>query len=276
LVVFEELGPGREREALLFLEREPVKNLRIVWSLRNWGLFNLGLPEQGVYLAGYERESLRGILFRNNLGLWRLAADMETAGLLGREALSLWGTPQVLAGPEKDVEALLEVLQALRDSLEHREEELSLLLCGADFKPYRGQAVPAREEDLDDLVRLEMMLQEELLGGCSASWALRLQMLRAVEKGGAALVREGGRAVAKAEIEAVTPKVDELGGVYTIPSFRRRGYANSACTMACGKSLDDGKKVRLETQRDNEAAISFYMRLGFRELWPHLAIRFRS
>lgn len=274
LITFEDLGMGREDEALSYLERDPVRNLRIIWALRKWGLLNLGLPEQGSYLTACEKGSLLGILFRNNLGLWRFSANGGTDKLLGEQALSRWGAPEVLAGPEEEVEALLHGLKPLGDSVEHREEELSFLLCAPDFQPCPGNAALAREEDLDDLAGLEMMMQRELLGSCSPTWAIRLRMLRAVEEGGAAIVRYRGQAVAKAEIEASTPLVDELGGVYTLPHFRRKGYALSACTVTCEFSLRMGKRVRLETQRDNHAAIHFYRRLGFKALWPHLAVRF--
>jgi ribosomal protein S18 acetylase RimI-like enzyme len=271
----EELGIGQERGALDFLDRDPVRNLRIIWALRRWGLLDLGLAEQGRYLTARGSEGILGILFLNNHGMMRLAARGEVARALAERALSLWGIPHVLAGPEEEVEGLLSVVDELAHAVEHREEEISLTLSARDFIPYWGRAEPAGEDDLDDLVGLERMLHVELLGSCAEGWILRSQLRRSLEEASAALVRWDGRAAAKAEIEATTPLADELGGVYTVPELRRRGFAAAACSLVCRASLEGGKMVRLETQRDNAAAAGLYARLGFRELWPHLAVRFQ-
>ncbi|MDY6794094.1 MAG: GNAT family N-acetyltransferase [Actinomycetota bacterium] len=270
---FEELGIDRLRSALSFLEREPLRNLRIIWALRRWGLFNLGLPEQGRYLTCGDSGGITGLIFLNNLGLLRWEAGGGNATRLVECAVSAWGEPEALAGPEKDVEAVLKHLDALAGRVEHVEKERSLYLRDGDLRPVPGPARIACEDDLEDLVELEREMQRELLGSRAAGWVIRSQLRRAVEDGVASVVRWKGKAVAKAEMDACTPGANELGGVYTLPRYRRRGLASSACSLICQASLAGGRTVRLETQRENEAALSFYTRLGFRELWPHLFVR---
>lgn len=273
----EELVPGDEQEVLAFLEGDAVKNLRLIWAVRRWGLFNLGLAEQGIFLAARSGGEIRGALFRDNQGLWRMAADGVWAEELVRAALQSWGIPEALAGRRDEVEFLLDRFPELGNAVARREEEVTLVLAARDFAPRgTGRAELAEGEDLQALVGLERALQWDLLGNASKDWAIRLQMLRLVEDGACAVVREGGRVVAKAQMEAVTPRADELGGVYTAPEHRRRGCAAAACSLLCARSLSRGKTVRLETQMDNRAAISLYRGLGFRELWPHLVVSFRT
>jgi GNAT superfamily N-acetyltransferase len=271
----EELNTGQVRKALAFLEEEPFRNLRMVWAMRRWGPFDLGLAEQGRYLLAGDDQGLCGVLFCNNQGMWRLAAAGETARALAEQALSMWDMPRLLAGPEEEVEALLGAIKPLARAVEHREEEVTLSLSGEDFRPCKAAGgMLAGDGDLDDLVALERMLQLELLGSCAEEWVVRSQMLRATEAA-AALVRYGGRVVAKAELEASTPGADELGGVYTVQGMRRRRFASSACSLVCAPSLARGNRVRLETQRDNTASIRLYESLGFKRAWPHLVVRFR-
>ncbi len=273
----EELVPGDEEELLVFLEGEAVKNLRLVWAVRRWGLFNLGLAEQGSFLAVRSGGEMRGVLFRDNQGLWRIAAEGEWAVELVRATLDGWGMPEALAGRRDEVESLLGRFRELGEAVARREEEVALVLAAEDFVPRgRERAEQAEAEDLEALVGLERALQWDLLGNVSKEWAVRLQMLRLVEEGASAVVRDGGRVVAKAELEAMTPLADELGGVYTSPDYRRRGYAAAACSLLCSRSLSRGRTVRLETRSDNFAAITLYRGLGFRELWPHLVVSFRT
>ncbi len=269
--------PGGERELLSFLERDPVANLRLVWSVRRWGLLNLGLAEQGEFLALRAGGRIRGVLFRDNLGLWRTAARAEEARALVRAGLEMWGPPSAMAGRREDIEAMLEWFPELSSRVQRVEREVSLVLRPGDFAPRHPElAEVAGEEDLETLVGLERSFQWEYLGNVSRDWEIRLRMLRLVEAGTTALARCDGRAVAKAEMEAVTPGADELGGVYCLPEFRRRGFAGAVCSLLCERSLSGGKPVRLEAREDNHAAISLYRRLGFRELWPHLVVSFKG
>ncbi len=270
------LGPGEERELIAFLERDPVANLRLIWAVRRWGLLNLGLSEQGTFLALREEGAIRGVLFRDNLGLWRLAAE-EGGELLVRAALELWGLPAALAAPQDEAEKILGGFPELSGAVLRKEEEVSMILEPGDLKPREPERARLAEEgDLESLVELEKAFQREYLGSVSRDWEIRLRMLRLVEAGSVALALCEGRAAAKAEVEASTPRADELGGVYTVPGFRRRGLAAAACSLLCGRSLSRGKAVRLEAAVNNHAALSLYRSLGFRELRPHLFLIFKG
>ncbi len=271
-----EAVPGEEGQILEFLERDPLRNLRIVYPLRRYGLLNLGFPEQGLCLVLSKKGEVGGVLFWDNLGLVRWSAPRIEAEALMEAALERWGCPQALAGEEGEVAHLLDRFPELRREVEHVEEEVSMILEPHAFRGPDGGAELARGEDLREWMELEREMQVEILGRAASARVLRREARLLLGEGRAFLVREDGKAVSKAALEAVTPAADELGGVYTRKSHRGRGYALSACGAACASSLSRGKRVRLETQRDNLPAISLYRRLGFVTMWNHLVVRLKG
>lgn len=84
--------------------------------------------------------------------------------------------------------------------------------------------------------------------------------------------KENGRIIFKCEYSAVTPTAIQLMGVWTHPSFRRRGYARQGLTEVCGHVLDQGKKVTLFVNDFNGPAIRLYESLGFEWIGENRAL----
>jgi RimJ/RimL family protein N-acetyltransferase len=81
-------------------------------------------------------------------------------------------------------------------------------------------------------------------------------------------VREAGRLVAVGGTHVVAPRygVAALGGIFTLPEARRRGYAAAVTSAVVSDLLDRGcRDVVLTVHADNEAARRVYARLGFRD-----------
>jgi ribosomal protein S18 acetylase RimI-like enzyme len=279
----EQVGPGKVKKALAFLEEDPCRNVWVIFALRRYGVFNLGLPEQGAFYAHYGGSGgMEGLLYCNNLGFWRffarspraLSCMAGTALQDGRRPVSITGDPAVLeralALLERDVPEGLPPVAG-------REMEVVMRLARRALPPdlARG-ARPAEPGDVEEMVRLERALQLHLLGRSADRDFLRERVREVVERGRASVFPAGKRLAAKAELEIEAPGVSQLSGVFTRARYRRRGCAAAACALLCALAVGEGREVCLETQEDNAPALSLYRKLGFRLHARSLVVRFRA
>lgn len=135
-------------------------------------------------------------------------------------------------------------------------------LAGAAH-PCDGQMAPARMDELETLSRLrqaaslEMEHREFPLEHC------RERVRESIEAGGLFLWRDG-----RGEIVCVTCRHDDapfsrLALVYTLPAYRRRGYAANLVHGVTRTILADGLTPILYADADYAASNACYRKLGF-------------
>ena len=83
---------------------------------------------------------------------------------------------------------------------------------------------------------------------------------------------EQGRVIFKCEFSAVTPRAVQLMGVWTHPSYRRKGLARRGLYEICGHILSHGKAVTLFVNDFNRPAIDLYESLGFSQIGENRAL----
>ena len=81
-----------------------------------------------------------------------------------------------------------------------------------------------------------------------------------------------GRIVAKSEYSAVTSDAVQLMGVWTHPSYRRRGLSYELLREICGHLSRKGKTVTLFVNDFNRPAVALYERLGFQRIGLNRAL----
>ena len=69
--------------------------------------------------------------------------------------------------------------------------------------------------------------------------------------------------VAKAAVNAVGKNCVQLGGVFTVPNFRKLGFAEFLIKKIVAEKNQLGKKVVLFVKPKNLAAVTLYKRCGF-------------
>ncbi len=79
-------------------------------------------------------------------------------------------------------------------------------------------------------------------------------------------VFEDGALVSVAGTLVRIPEVWIVGGVRTLPNYRRKGYAAQVTSAVMKEALDAAGLVGLYVRQDNAGAIRIYERLGFRKV----------
>ena len=269
---------GDERQAIDFLQGDPYRNIWTISTLKRYGAFNLGLPEQGSFYGYFDdSDGLAGLLYCNNLGCWRfhaasedvLAALMRAAISDERRPISITGDPAVLEGAlvmEKRSLTVLERGVGGRLRIEKRR-----LYAGARrHGPYRSRRRPGRDG------RVGEGPADPPPGPGGGQFIPARRVLELAKKGRAAVLSDGRRLAAKAELEVEIDRCSQLSGVFTRPEARGRGAATAVCSLICGLALAEGREVCLETQADNQAALALYAGIGFRKHGDSLIARFEE
>lgn len=78
-----------------------------------------------------------------------------------------------------------------------------------------------------------------------------------------ALVSDG-EIVSKANTNAIGQNYAQLGGVYTLPQYRKNGYARQTVSALCRRIFNAQKNVALFVKEENAAANALYQSLDFR------------
>lgn len=239
--------------------RDRVRFLTLRLNVEARGLGSPELPAWGVFDS--DGATLRGIGLRHNNTL--IAADGD--GGCGSLFAALIDSEPGLAGAR----GTRTTMQAIRESLQvyrpgHWDDSVCMLLSRPpDCTPERiGLARPAVPADLDSLA--------QLYAGAGIMYRSRVNVAAKLEKRDRVLVIEairpggrGSRIVSCALINVEGAEAGLIGGVYTLPEMRGRGYAAACVSALCRDLQADGKMPCLFYE--NPIAGRVYRRLGFTE-----------
>jgi GNAT superfamily N-acetyltransferase len=127
----------------------------------------------------------------------------------------------------------------------------------------------AAQEDLEALVAMRLVYELEAIGargGPEHEGQARASMQRSIDDGAAWVLREQGREiVACSHFNARTPRAVQIGGVYTFPALRGRGFARAVVAGSLLAARERGvRRSVLFTGHHNLPAITAYEALGYR------------
>ncbi|MBQ7619783.1 MAG: GNAT family N-acetyltransferase, partial [Treponema sp.] len=128
------------------------------------------------------------------------------------------------------------------------------------------RVVQATAADFDSLLPLELGYQREEVVPASfdiSDAALAAAFKRELEDGLTFALYDGDRPIAKARVSACGLRHCMLGGVYTIPSERKKGRASFLVRQIIARQSLAFNGFCLYAKQENAAALALYKSLGF-------------
>lgn len=270
------LETGDEAALEAFLTPRIDSSMFLLGNMRIAGFVDDGEAHQGTYAAAFENGEIvavvahywnRNLIFQAPDHLEALlpvvvkASGRAVKGLLGsndqidnaKVFLGLGEGDYQIDEPEKlyslSLDELVEPKILLEGSVNSR------LAVSADTKL---------------LTRQRVAYSLEILGGVDSPelWQdCRDSVERAIKGNNMWVLEENGRFISTTAFNTATKEAVQVGGVWTPPEFRRRGYARAAVAVSLQDARADGvPKAILFTGNDNLAAQKAYEALGFRHI----------
>lgn len=266
------LGAGDEAALEEFLARHADGSMFLRSNARRAGLTDRGGSLQGSYVAAFADGGMVGVAAHYWNGMVILQAP-EHAGDLARAAVAHSGRDlRGFAGPWNQVEAARTALEAADRVAAKASCETLYALSLADLAVPEPLATGrwicrhGHPEEEDLLTDWRTAYAREALGAADDP-ALREEsradiVLTRRERADFVL-EDGGLPVAFAAYNARLPDIVQIGGVWTPPALRGRGYGRGVTAGALLAARDAGA-TRAVLFTDNPVASRAYEALGFR------------
>lgn len=276
-VSFRILQPGDEEALEAFLLPRIESSVFLLGNLREAGLEDQGQRLQGTYAAAFQGQQIVGVasLF------WNGGLLLQTPRRwLGDLIHTAWqASPQPLyrlLGPSNQVTAAMKLLgiaphdcqmdeKQVLSSLSLRELVVPEALSSGQIGGRR-----ARPGDLDLLTawKVAYRIDTERETDSPALWKdSRASMQRQLQQECTWIVEAAGQPVAMSSFNTILTELVQVGGVYTPPPLRGRGYGRAAVATSLLDARRSGvRRSILFTGEDNWPARRAYVSLGYRPI----------
>ena len=263
-----------------FLKNHASTSMFMRSNVKRVGLeFQQGQDFSAHYWGAFDKEGLKGVIALNWNGNLFIQAPEDDV-LLNLFEIAKQEGPQDFAlkgilGPVHQSQQILSWFNPLpSDILISRTETVyslaleNMTLPSQLLKGSRSCRL-ATEKDLDILVPWRLFFEVETMNvdrhQTGILERIHHSLSHQITRQESFILEDQGICVAKADYNATLPDIYQIGGVWTPPEFRGRGYARGAVAGALLAAHDQGVKFGILFTR-NPTAMRAYESLGFKKV----------
>ncbi len=280
------LRSGDEAALEAFLLPRIETSMFLLGNMRAVGLKDGGEHLQGTYVAAFDGGQIVGVVahyWNDNLilqapvhidALCRAAIDASGRKLMG------------LLGPAAQVESVKEAFDLSEDGMQMDQTEnlyslrLADLIVPEGLRSGRFTGRRIQPGDVEQVTEwlvafsLEALAEEE---GPQLWEFVRSGVQRKQVQGLTWMLHDRDKPVSTSAFNARTAEVVQIGGVYTPPGLRSRGYGRSVVAASLLDAQAEGVRTSiLFTGVENIAAQRAYEALGYRHIGDYRLLRMRE
>ena len=269
------LHPGDEPALEAFLQPRLESSLFLLGNMRQAGLVDTGQRLEGTYVAAFEGDTIVGVvaMFWNGAMIYQAPQVLPA---LQEAVLVATGRPvKTLLGPADQVQAGLDAFgSAVRIHVDDPQVLFGLSLADLVVpEPLRFGKVRVRvlkPGDASILVswRVASQMESFLEPDTPGLWEEAEESVERYLASGRQWVLEAdGMPVSTCTFNSEIREVVQVGGVYTPPELRGRGYARAVVAAALRDARSEGvDRGVLFTDDNNVPAQTAYRAIGFRPI----------
>lgn len=270
------LESGDEPVLDTFLLPYAESSMFLIGNMRASGLVDNGQAYTGTYAAAFEDERIIGVVahYWNQNLIFQAPVHLD---LLWRAAVEASQRPVAgLIGPNDQVSAVKEILQIDESKIQFDELENLYSLRLKDLRipdelssgKLRGRQIAPH--DLELLTQWGVAYSVETLGDIDTPqlWKrCRMSAEGSLNERRTWILEDGGKPVACSSFNAAIKEAVQVGGVWTPPELRNRGYGRSVVAASLLDARCEGvEKSILFTGEGNLTAQKVYAALGFERI----------
>jgi ribosomal protein S18 acetylase RimI-like enzyme len=272
---YQTLEAGDEGALEAFLVRHAHSSMFLRSNLAAGGIVDHGRPHQSTYVAVRDADGIRGVVGHSWHGMLQLQAPLDVVGDLARVAAERSGRAVAgLVGPWAQVVIARTALgdTGARVQMSSHEDlfalDLTDMVVPAPLADGRIQCRAPAPHEVPLLVEWRVAYDLEISNSTDTpafrnATAVEIDRLHA--RGATWVATAAGEPVAYSGFNAQLPDIVQVGGVYTPPLHRGRGYARAVVAGSLVAARAEGvRQAVLFTGTDNHHAQRAYRALGFR------------
>ncbi len=270
------LTPEDEPALEEFLVPKLASSLFLVSNSRRVGIVDHGGRYHGTYVGAFEGPQIQavGAHYWNGMLILQMPRFLEQVVV---EAIRLSGRSlKGLIGPAEQVQKAKELLNLQQADYQIDEADglyalrLTELVVPSQLKFGYAAGRRVSYKDLDQVSAWRTAYSVELLG-VNEDQELRNQsrsnMAENIASGQSWVLESGGEMVANTSFNASVKEAVQVGGVYTPPELRGKGYGRSVVAASLLDARNEGAEMAfLFTGDSNSTARKAYAALGFERI----------